>query len=147
MRKSSQILPREKTPKPPNPSTRYGDEPGKFTHSFPRRAKKKDGADGPVFISQKNCSYRRKYHFHGVEPKQQGGRKNQPPLSTERRLFPGTPDPSLAYQSHASVVEIEITRRGVQHKGPLDYRVGHGRFLAAWAFIHRTHISIGKDNL
>ena len=39
MRKSSQIIPREKTPKPPNPSTRYGDEPGKFTHSFPRRAK------------------------------------------------------------------------------------------------------------
>src|SRR3972149_11099460 len=42
MRKSSQILPREKTPKPPNPSTRYGDEPGKFTHSFPRRAFKKN---------------------------------------------------------------------------------------------------------
>ena len=32
------VFPKEKTPKPPSPSTPYGDDRGKFTHSFPRRA-------------------------------------------------------------------------------------------------------------
>src|SRR3990170_3811835 len=27
-----------------------------------------------------------------------GAAKRQPPLSTERRLFPGTPDPSISFQ-------------------------------------------------
>src|SRR3989337_4377695 len=38
MRKSCQNIPGEKTRNPPEPSTSYRDERGKFTHSFPRRA-------------------------------------------------------------------------------------------------------------
>src|SRR5512134_1563156 len=80
------------------------------------------------------------------EPQQQGGRKRQPPLFTERYLYCRTPVPLLACQYHASVVEVEIPSRRVHHVGPRDFRVRRPG-VRARGLIHPTDKSVGEDNL